>query len=402
VTLPTTPVTITTGPVSTTIVATATTLNPADKITGGTGAGVTNTLQLSGGGAFNLAAVSKLTNIQVIAAQEGQGATAQTVTLKANLNATVNVAPDAAGDPSPGITIIGAANSDVINLGAGSDVVTPAAGETVNGGTGADTYNVTKTTIGNVTIKGGRGSNTLVVTGGGSATMGTKITGINGVQLATTTTFIANTTAGLKITGSSGGGDVITLGAPTQSVVDGGANEHIKAAAANAAAAVSGLGASSELEITNAGTVTLNAATNVATVQLDAKSMLMLNGISFITAIGSTAADTIQAGAANQTLSGGTGADTLIGYTGGSDIFRDTAAGLNGDTIQGFLPSDTIDLTNLAFGAAKLTAVVSGASTKVTVTSGATKSVFTVTGSLQASGFSLASDGSAGTLVTHT
>ena len=66
--------TITTGPVSTTIVATAATLLPADKITGGTGTGVINTLQLSGGGAFNLAAVTKLTNIEVIAAQEGQGA----------------------------------------------------------------------------------------------------------------------------------------------------------------------------------------------------------------------------------------------------------------------------------------------------------------------------------------
>ena len=72
VTLPTTPVTITTGPVSTTIVATAATLLPTDKITGGTGTGVNNTLQLSGGGAFDLAALAKLTNIEVIAAQEGQ------------------------------------------------------------------------------------------------------------------------------------------------------------------------------------------------------------------------------------------------------------------------------------------------------------------------------------------
>ncbi len=119
-TLPTTPVNITTGPVSTTIVATAATLLPADKITGGTGTGVVNTLQLSGGGAFNLAAVTKLTNIQVIAAQEGQGTSAQTVTLKAGLNATVNVASAAGG----GITIIGANNTDVINLGAGNDTVT--------------------------------------------------------------------------------------------------------------------------------------------------------------------------------------------------------------------------------------------------------------------------------------
>ncbi len=185
--------TITTGPVSTTIVATAATLLPADSITGGTGTGVSNTLQLSGGGAFNLAALTKLTNIQVIAAQEGQGSTAQTVTLRNNLNATVNVASATGG----GITIIGATNTDVINLGAGNDTVTLGTNETVNGGAGTDVYNVTKTTIGNITIKGGSGSNTLVVTGGGNATMGTKITGINAVQLATTTNFTANTTAGL-------------------------------------------------------------------------------------------------------------------------------------------------------------------------------------------------------------
>ena len=117
VTLPATPVTINTGPVSTTIIATAATLLPGDSITGGTGTGVVNTLVLSGGGAFNLAALTKLTNMQFITAQEGQGAT---VTLRNNLNATVSVTPDAVG----GITIIGATNADVINLGAGNDTVT--------------------------------------------------------------------------------------------------------------------------------------------------------------------------------------------------------------------------------------------------------------------------------------
>ena len=398
VTLPTTPVNITTGPVSTTIVATAATLLPADKITGGTGAGVINTLQLSGAGAFDLATVTKLTNIQVIAAQEGQGSTAQIVTLKAGLNATVNVASASGG----GITIIGANNTGVINLGAGNDTVTLGSNETVNGGAGTDIYNVTKATIGNVTIKGGTGSNTLVVNGGGNATMGTTITGINAVQLAATTNFTANTTAGLLISGSITGGDTITLGAPTQSVIAGGPNETIKATAANAGASISGLGANSTLQITNGGTIALNAATDVNTVKLSAKSTLMLNGMKFITATGSTGADTIQAGATNQTLTGGAGADTLVGFSGGSDLFRDTAANLNNDTIQNFVVSDTIDLTNLAFAGSTVTAVASGANTKVTVVSGATKSVFTVSGAWSASGFHLASDGATGTFLTHT
>ena len=405
VTLPTTPVTITTGPVSTTIVTTAANLLAADKITGGTGTGVTNTLQLSGGGAFDLAAVTKLTNIQVIAAQEGQGTSAQTVTLKAGLNATVSVAADTAGDSAPGITIIGANNTDVINLGAGNDTVTLGANETVNGGAGTDVYSVTKTTIANTTIKGGNGSNTLMVTGGGNATMGAKITGINAVQLATTTNFTANSTAGLQISGSSTGGDTITLGAPTQSVIAGGANETIKATAANAGASISGLGANSTLDITTGGTITLNATTDVNTVQLSAASTLTLNKMSFI-AVGSSGNDKITAGGIDQTLTGGAGTDTLTGYSGGLDIFKDTAAHLNGDTIAGFVASDTIDLTNLAPAGATLTTATTtttaGVNTKFTVVSGGTKSVFTVGGSWTSSGFVLATDGTGGTLLTHT
>ena len=399
VTLPTAPVTINTGPVSTTIVATAATLLPGDSITGGTGVGVTNTLALQGGGTFNLAALTKLTNMQLITAQEGQGATAQTITLRNNLNSTVNVTP---GGASSGITIIGATNADVINLGAGNDTVTLGKGETVNGGSGNDVYNVTKGTIGNVTIKGGSGSNTLVVTGGGTVAMGSKITGIDAVQLATTTKFTADATAGLKISGSSVGGDTITLGASTQSVIAGGPNETIRATAANAGDAISGLGANSTLQITSGGTVALNAATDVATVKLSAASMLTLNQMSFITAIGSGGNDTIHAGATNQTLTGAAGTDTLIGFSGGSDIFKDTAAHLNGDTIQGFVASDTIDLTNIAFAGATVTAVAGGANTKVTVASGLTRSVFTLTGSWAPAGFHLASDGVAGTILTHT
>ena len=402
VTLPTTPVTITTGPVSTTIVATAATLLPTDSITGGTGTGVSNTLQLSGGGAFNLAALAKLTNINVIDAQEGQGTTAQTVTLKAGLSATVNVASAAGG----GITIIGANNTDVINLGAGNDTVTLGANETVNGGAGTDVYNVTKTTIGNTTIKGGNGSNTLMVTGGGNTTMGTKITGINAVQLATTTNFTANSTAGLQISGSSTGGDTITLGAPTQSVIAGGANETIKATAANAGASISGLGANSTLDITTGGTITLNATTDVNTVQAERGEHADAEQDVVHHAVGSSGNDRITAGGIDQTLTGGAGTDTLIGYSGGFDIFKDTAAHLNGDTIAGFVASDTIDLTNLAPAGATLTTATTtttaGVNTKFTVVSGGTKSVFTVGGSWTSSGFVLATDGTGGTLLTHT
>ena len=399
VTLPTTPVTITTGPVSTTIVATAATLLPADKITGGTGTGVSNTLAAVRRWSVQPGSIGKADEHQRHrrtrrAGDERADGHAES---RAERDGERGLGPRGA---SPGITIIGANNTDVINLGAGNDTVTLGSGETVNGGTGTDIYNVTKSTIGNVTIKGGSGSNTLMVTGGGNATMGTKITGINTVQLATTTNFTANTTAGLKISGSSTGGDTITLGAPTQSVIAGGPNETIKATAANAGALISGLGANSTLDITTGGTIALNAGTDVGTVKLSAASNLTLNGMQFI-AVGSSGNDTITAGGIGQTLTGGAGADTLIGFSGGFDTFSDTAAHLNGDTIKNFLTSDTIDLTNLAFAGSTVTAVASGANTKVTVVSGTTKSSFTLAGPFTASGFQLASDGATGAFLKY-
>ena len=403
-TLPTTPVTISAGPVSSVIVATAASLPPADSITGGSGTGVSNELLLSGGGAFNLAALTKLSNIEVISAQEGEGATAQTVTLRAGLTATVNVASDpSSGDTSPGITIIGAANGDVINLGSGNDAVTLGTGETANSGGGNNSFTVAAATLASVIINGGTtGTNTLILTGGGTATMGSRLSGITAVQLAAPTTFTANATAGLQISGSSAGGDTITLGAATQSVIAGGANETVKATTANAGAAVSGLGANSTLEITNGGTATLNATTNVDTVKLDAVSTLVLNGMQFITAVGTTGSDTIEAGASNQTLTSLKGSDTLTGSSAGNDIFLGTAAGLNGDTIKNFVVSDMIDITNLAFAGATLSTAASGANTKVTLTSGTTSSVFTLAGSWSSAGFHLASDGAGGTVLTHT
>ena len=100
--------------------------------------------------------------------------------------------------------------------------------------------------------------------------------------------------------------------------------------------------------------------------------------MAFITADGSTGKDTIQAGGIDQTLTGGGGADTLIGYSGGFDTFKDTAAHLNGVTISDFVSSDQIDITNLAFAGATLTATASGANTLVTAKSGGTTTKFTI------------------------
>ena len=54
------------------IIAKTATLTAGDSVSGGT---ATNTLALQGGGTFNLAAPTTLTNIAIITAQEGQGTT---------------------------------------------------------------------------------------------------------------------------------------------------------------------------------------------------------------------------------------------------------------------------------------------------------------------------------------
>ena len=255
------------------------TINAGDQISGGGGA---NLLKVTGGGTFNLGLPGQLAGIQTIELQEGQPSgqsggkffanTSQVVTLRDGLNATVNVDPAVLtpGNTKPaGITIIGAHNADVINLGGGNDGVTVGdTAETVNGGSGVDTISVTAQTIG-ATVNGGSGSTQLVVGGGGLVTMGSSIANISTVTLASSASafdFILNGQAGLMVTDNSQG------------------------------------------------------------------------------------ADTIQAGGTGQTLTGGAaGQLTFIGAT--STTFKDSAAAFNNDLIQGFNPTDVIDIGGLGFTA---------------------------------------------------
>ena len=153
--------------------------------------------------------------------------------LRAGLNATVNVESDAslnANDPKPAtITIVGAANSDVINLASGNDVVTVGgSNETVNLGLGNDTINVDAATIG-ATIGNGTGHNTLDITGGGTMAMGSHISDIAEALLSPSSTayrFTANAMSGLTINDSSTTtADVLTAGGAHQTLTGGGAGE---------------------------------------------------------------------------------------------------------------------------------------------------------------------------------
>jgi hypothetical protein len=403
-TLTKTPVVLEGGAGNDTFVATNGALVAADRIDGGGG---TNTLELSGAGTFNLAAPAVLADIQIVTATEAAVGAHQTVTLRAGLNLTVDVAAAAANPKTAGIVIIGAANSDVINLAGGVDSVTlGGSGETVHGGGGADQFFVDAATIG-ATIGGGTGTSTLDVTGGGTLAMGADITRIAAVVLdgpakgtiQPAYNFRANGLAGLAITGS-GGADRITLLEASQSVNANGGAVHVVVNAANAGAKVTGA-AGAVLEIVGGGTATLNAATTNVTVTLDAATHLTLNKMAFITAVGSAGNDVIVAGGAGQTLTGGLGTDTLVGASVFGDTFRDTTAGLNHDTIENFGGSDVIDVTDMAYVAALKPAYKGNAQSGVlTLTDGKHTAAITLLGSYSATEFTPKSDGHGGLLVS--
>ncbi|HEV2364573.1 MAG TPA: hypothetical protein VGS12_10310, partial [Caulobacteraceae bacterium] len=219
-------------------IATDGTLNNGDWADGGGGI---NTLRLQGGGVFDLSAPDRLANIQVIDAQEGQpwyhagplkiDATDQTVILRDGMNGvTVNVLAATINPANPlgaRITIIGANNNDVINLGAGHDtVVLGSAAETVHGGTGVATIEVDRKTIGATIDGGSSGRSTLEVKGGGAVTMGANITDIATVVIdkaCHAASFTANAIAGLVVDDLNVGfADTLTAGAAGQTLEGGG------------------------------------------------------------------------------------------------------------------------------------------------------------------------------------
>ena len=154
------------------------------------------------------------------------------------------------------------------------------------------------------------------------------------------------------------------------------------------------------VDVLGSGAAKLNGADTDLTVLLTQATTLTLSQMSFITAIGSTGNDTIVAQAANQTLTGGDGADTLIGAAATEDTFLDSAAGLNGDTIEGFAGSDVIDITDLAPGAGlSLNYTQSGSVGTLVVSEGGQSSTMILPGSFTQGDFTTRSDGSEGVLI---
>jgi hypothetical protein len=189
--------------------AASNTLNSHDQLDGNTGS---NTLNLVGGGYFDLGAPAKLVNMQIVTAQESSAGT--TVYMRNSLNVTVNVAPSGSGT----LTVYGANDSDVYNLGAGSDtVVLGAATEKVNGGGGTALVQGAAAFAGAAVVGGSTGTTTLEVTSGGNVTLNAADTNLT-VTLDATTNLGLGSLGFITAIGSATGGETMTAGGANQTL----------------------------------------------------------------------------------------------------------------------------------------------------------------------------------------
>ena len=301
-------------------IATAGTIGAKDSIDGGAGS---NTLNLVGGGTFNLALPITLANIQIVNLAEGLRAsgtvasTHQRVTLRSGLDAQIYVASLAGGGGS--IRIIGAAgDSSTLHLGVGTDTVTlGSATESIVGGGGTAVIQATAATAGAL-INATGGTTTLEISGGGTVTLNPADTGITTVKLLGTAPYqlTLNGEAGLVVDDRNGGDDTIVLGAAGQSVLGGSGTLTIEATAATAGDLVSAGSGRATITVAGGGTFALNSGDSRVTA-LD----LAAAGTAYAVSVGTEAnlaitdnsatADSFTLGAATQTLFAGAGADTV-------------------------------------------------------------------------------------------
>ena len=372
-------------------------LSSGDILIGGSGL---NTLELTGGGTFDMTAPATLTNISQVLAVEAKGKAEQSVFLRSGFTGTLTAASGASGS---GIFIYGNHDSADIILGNGNDTVYVGSdSEKISSGKGNSIFYVTSATAG-ATIAAGKGANILAVSGGGDVQMGAAISGVALVKIIDTavpgTTFTANNTANLVIDGGSGA-DTIILDAATQSVLAGGGATFIEASMKDAGAAITANSIGSvSLDLTTSGTGTLNTGDTDLFVTLGASSNLLLSKMGFVTVDGAAGKDKLTAMAANQTLIGGA-SDTLIGYAGFGDMFKGTAAELNGDTISLFGGTDLVDLTNVKSSlVSALHWTRSSKGGKLSISDGTHSAVIDFSGTYSASDFTFASDGALGTYI---
>ena len=202
-------------------------------------------------------------------------------------------------------------------------------------------------------------------------------------------TFVVQHGATLSLDGGIAGNEYVALAGP---------DARLQVSAATAGVRViSPQGGG--MDVLGGGTATLNAQDTNLFVKLAEATNLTLSTMRFVTAMGSSGNDQITALASAQVLTGGLGTDTLTGAAATGDLFRDTAAGLNGDTLVNFAGTDVIDVTDIAAGGVSLGYQQNGATGTLSVSNGGTSTSITLAGSFTSDQFKAGSDGSGGVAI---
>lgn len=216
-----------------------------------------------------------------------------------------------------------------------------------------------------------------------------------------TLSSITFTDSGTPVFSISGAED--TSDAPAIAKIASAYDETVTATA-NTTQTLTGTGSLNTISFSGeAQGVTANLSTGTATtVHSGTTNTYTLSGFENVT--GSSSADTLTAGSSGSILTGDGGADTyVLNASSGYDIAQDTAAHLNGTTIQNFSVLDGIDLTTIAYGGgtATLGFTENGAGTQgtLTVSDGTHTAMLTLLGNYTTSSFQDVSDGGSGTLV---
>jgi Ca2+-binding RTX toxin-like protein len=335
---------ITSGEGNDTITVTdATNWTNNDTINGGGG---TDTLKVSAAPGAALAD-GNLVNIEVVQftaggnyTNIGQNQTEDLTLTAAGLTAAVTIVGGAGNDSIDGGAgndlIDGGAGNDLIDGGAGNDTIVGSAGnDTLLGGDGDDQFTfatglLTATTV----INGGAGTNTLNVTGNGTATTDANLVNVQTVNWTSTAGNDVFTLAGqteaftLNLDFGAAGSDAITSGEgnDTITVTDatnwtnndtingGGGTDTLKVSAAPGAALADG-------NLVNIEVVQFTAGGNYTNIGQNQTENLIL--------IGSSGNDTITGGAGNDTIDGGAGDDRILGSAGADRI----TLGAGNDTV---------------------------------------------------------------------
>ena len=336
------------------------------------------------------------------------GQTSQTITVNVAGDTTVEADEGftvTLSNPSAGTTIgTAAATGTILNDDALASQLSIAAGNAsqAEGNSGSTPFTFTVTRSGGTT---GTSSVAWAVTGsGGSPANAADFTG--GVLPSGTLSFAAGQTSQTITVNVAGDSTVEPNEGFTVTLSNASAGTSISTATAtgtirNDDFRFSGQQAGSLSPDVTASTIDGNGTPNDNIANATPASAATPNGMRFV---GSAGPDTLSATGPGQILTGGAGVDTLVGYSGYGDIFSDTAAGLDGDTIINFGGSDVIDVTDLLPAATKPLAYVDhGGSGTLSVTDGTQSASINFAGSYSARNFTLlGTDGHGGTLIGYT